>query len=207
MIVLGAALVAVLLWVGDRLRSRAVVLAAVGIAAATLLAGPGAYALTTVLHPESGPVVAAGPATASSGVGGLGVPAGGSGGPGSSVSVDANLISYLQAHRGNAKYLVAAFGSQSSAPIIIATGDPVITIGGFNGGDPAPTLAQFERLAAEGQVRYVLVSGNGGSGPGGGPGAASGSGSSISQWVTANGKEVSTSNAGGGTLYDVSHAA
>ena len=56
---------------------------------------------------------------------------------------------------------MAAFGSQSSAPLIIATGEPVMTIGGFNGADPAPTLAQFQQLVADGQVRYVLVGGAG----------------------------------------------
>ena len=197
-ILVGAALVAAGLWIGDQLRSRGVVLAAAGIAAATLLAGPAAYAVTTVLHPASGPLAAAGPSTSSNGLGGPG------GGPaGAAVSVDASLVSYLEAHRGSAKFLVAAFGSQSSASIIIATGQPVITIGGFNGSDPAPSLTQFERLVAEGQVRYVLVSSNAGFG---GPGANTGSGASISQWVTANGKEVSTSNSGSGTLYDVSHA-
>jgi len=198
LIVLGAVLVAVGLWLGDRLRSRALVLTAAGVAAATLLAGPAAYTLTTVLHPASGPVASAGPTTGSTGVG----PGG------ASTSADASLVSYLEAHRGSAKYLVAAFGSQSSAPIIIASGQPVITIGGFNGADPAPTLAQFERLVAEGQVRYVLVT-NGGGGPGGGfgPGGASGSGSAISQWVTTHGKEVSTTSSGtSGTLYDVSGA-
>ncbi len=205
LIVLGAVLVAVGLWLGDRLRSRALVLTAAGIAAATLLAGPAAYTLTTVLHPASGPVASAGPTTSSTGVG----PGGGGGPGGASTSADTALISYLEAHRGNAKYLVAAFGSQSSASIIIASGQPVITIGGFNGADPAPTLAQFEGLVAEGQVRYVLVA-NGGGGPGGGfgPGGASGSGSAISQWVTTHGKEVSTtsSGTGSGTLYDVSGA-
>ncbi len=36
-----------------------------------------------------------------------------------------------------------------------------MTIGGFNGSDPAPTLAEFEDLVATGQVRYVLVGGGG----------------------------------------------
>ncbi len=197
---IGAAVAAAGFWLGDHLRSRATVLVAAGVAAATLLAGPAAFSLTTVRHPQSGPVASAGPAAAGGGFGG-----GAPGGAGS--AVDNGLVSYLRAHRGNATYLVAAFGSQSSAPIVIASGDAVITIGGFNGGDPAPTLAQFEHLVATGQVRYVLVSGNGGFG--GGPGGA-GSGSSISQWVVAHGKEVPSSsygvNSGSGTLYDVSNA-
>jgi hypothetical protein len=136
----------------------------------------------------------AGPAT------GGGVGPGGRGSGGGSTATTTALVTYLEAHRGNAEFLVAAFGSQSSAPIIIASGEPVITIGGFNGGDPAPTLAQFETLVAAGKVRYVLVSGGGGFG--GGPG---GGGSAISQWVTAHGTPVSYSaSTGAGTLYLVS---
>ena len=158
--------------------------------------------------------MSAGPATSATGVGarrGRRPRWRGGGGFGGATTTDSALIAYLEANRGNAKYLVAAFGSQSSASIIIATGEPVITIGGFNGGDPAPTLAQFEALVAQGEVRYVLVSGNGAGRrrarrPGGGTGASQ----SIASWVTTNGKEVQLANStstGGGTLYDVSGAA
>ena len=47
--------------------------------------------------------------------------------------LSSELISYLLAHQGSAKYLVAATGSQTRASIIIQTGRPVVTIGGFNG--------------------------------------------------------------------------
>ena len=148
----GAALSAVGIWAAGRLRHRGLLLLAAGVATATLLAGPTAYALTTIAHPGTGSIVAAGPSSA----GGIG------GGMGGTSTADAALISYLEQHQGTAKYLVAAFGSQSSASIIIASGKPVVTIGGFNGGDNAPTLAQFKQLVASGQLRYVLVSGNGG---------------------------------------------
>ena len=211
-ILFGAALVAAGFWLGERLRHRALVLAAAAAATIVLLAGPAAYAITTVLHPGSGSIVAAGPSSGAAlgGPGGGptagGTPGNGAGsgiGAGSSGAADAALARYLTAHRGNAEYLVAAFSSHSSAPIIIATGDPVITIGGFNGNDPTPTLAQFERLVAEGKVRYVLVDSTGG-GPGGPGGSTT---SSISQWVVANGKQVPSNDYGGsgGTLYDVSY--
>jgi 4-amino-4-deoxy-L-arabinose transferase-like glycosyltransferase len=208
-IVAGAAIAAVGLWLGRLLRRRAIVLAAAGVAAVTLLAGPAAYALTTVQSTQNGSIVTAGPATDGAGAGGAGFGGQGPGGFGGASTTDAALISYLEAHRQNAKYLVATFGSQSSASIIIATGQPVITIGGFNGGDPAPTLAQFEALVVKGEVRYVLVTGNGGGFGGGAPGGGAG-GQSIASWVTSNGKEVQLGNStttGGGTLYDVSGAA
>jgi 4-amino-4-deoxy-L-arabinose transferase-like glycosyltransferase len=160
----------------------------------SLLAGPTAYALRTVRHPSNGPLAAAGPTSRAGGPGGFGA-----------TTTDTALDNYLVAHKGNATYIVAAFGSQSSAPIIIATGQPVITIGGFNGGDPAPTLAQFQQLVAQGKVRYVLVRGGGFGGPGGGGfGGPGGGNSAISQWVTAHGTQVNYG--GSSTLYDVSAA-
>ena len=81
----------------------------------------------------------------------------------------------------------------------------MITIGGFNGGDPAPTLAQFQSLVAEGKVRFLLVTGNGGGGPGGGQAGSQ----AITQWAAANGKTVAASaygGAGAGTLYDLQGA-
>jgi 4-amino-4-deoxy-L-arabinose transferase-like glycosyltransferase len=187
LVVVGAALAALGLWLSFHFRRRALLVASAIVASAALLAGPTAYALTTVRHPSSGPLAAAGPASTAGGPGGFV-------GLGGRSSADTALTTYLLSHKGDATYIVAAFGSQSSAPIIIATGQPVITIGGFNGGDPAPTLAQFQQLVAEGKVRYVLV---GGGGPGGGN-------SAISQWVTTHGTQV---NYGGpSTLYDVSAA-
>jgi len=163
-----------------------------------LLAGPAAYTLTTVAHPVSGSLVTAGPSTGrSGGAGGFG----GVGGPGVSTS-DPALITYLEANRGTATYLVATSGSQSSASIIIASGQPVITIGGFNGGDPAPTLVQFKALVAAGKVRYLLA-GNG-VGGGGTPGGAQ-SGSSIAQWAASAGTKVTVAGSNA-TLYDLGNA-
>ena len=82
---------------------------------------------------------------------------------------DDALVAFLEANRGSAEYLVAATGSMSAAPLMLATRAPVISIGGFNGGDPAPTAAQLEDLIASGALRFVLLGGRmGGPGPGGG---------------------------------------
>ncbi len=211
LIIGGATLAAVGLWLGSSLRHKTLVVIAASVAFLTLLAGPIAYTVTTVQNPVSGPLAAAGPASTSNGFGGGGAAPGGAPGGGrmggsQSSTADAALISYLEANRGDATYLVAAFTSQSSASIIIASGEPVMTIGGFNGADPAPTLAQFQQLVANGTVRYVLVGGGMGGGMGGGPGGA-GTSSAITSWVTANGHQISASTYGGtgtgGTLYDV----
>ncbi|MBV8559434.1 MAG: hypothetical protein JO050_01585 [Acidimicrobiia bacterium] len=174
LVVVGALLGGAGLWLTYHFPRRALLVASAAVATAALLAGPTAYSLTTVRHASSGPLASAGPTTtAARFLGPSGQGAGGPAGPGGGGGqrADTTLIRYLESHKGNATYLVAAFGSQSSAPIIIATGQPVITIGGFSGGDPAPSLAQFQQLVAQGKVRYVLLD-NGGGGPGvvGGPG-------------------------------------
>ena len=140
---------------------RAVAAVAVALAIATA-AGPAAYSVATAGRALDGNNVTAGPASAS----GFGGPGGG-GGMGGQGSVSTETIAWLQAHQGSAKYLVAATGSQTTAGIIIASGEPVVTIGGFNGGDPAPTVAQLEAMVKAGELKYVLVGGGMGGGPGG----------------------------------------
>jgi 4-amino-4-deoxy-L-arabinose transferase-like glycosyltransferase len=91
-------------------------------------------------------------------------------------------------------------GSGTAAPIIIATGEPVVTMGGFTGGDPAPTVSQLAAMVRSGRLKYVLLGGGAfGGGPGGG-----GTQSAIEQWVQAHGKAVSGVGTAGGTLYEVS---
>jgi 4-amino-4-deoxy-L-arabinose transferase-like glycosyltransferase len=81
----------------------------------------------------------------------------------------------------------------------LSTGDPVMAMGGFSGTDPAPSLAQIQAYVASGQLRYVLVDGNGGGGPGGNSSTAS----AVSAWVTSVGKVVDYGGSSG-TLYDLS---
>jgi 4-amino-4-deoxy-L-arabinose transferase-like glycosyltransferase len=107
--------------------------------------------------------------------------------------VDAALTDYLAANQGVATWIVAVSGAEQAGSIQLATGLPVMAMGGFNGGDPAPTLDQLKAYVASGQLRYVLVGG------GGGPNGGS---STITDWVTANGTLVS--EVGDGSLYDLS---
>jgi 4-amino-4-deoxy-L-arabinose transferase-like glycosyltransferase len=163
------------------------------VAAVTaVLLGPATYTFATVGRSLNGDNVTAGPATATASFGGPG-----GGATGSTASADTALVSYLESHRGGAKYLVATVGSQSAAPIIIATGKPVVTIGGFTGSDPAPTVSQLAAMVKSGQLKYVLLSGGGGMG--GGRGASS----SLTSWVTSHGTVVSGVSSASGTLYAV----
>src|SRR5260370_13801640 len=82
-----------------------------------------------------------------------------------------------------------------------------MAIGGFNGTDPAPTLAEFQKLVAEGRIHYFIEGGGfGGRGAGpGGPGGASASSTSsqIAAWVQSH---FTSESIGGTTLYDLTPA-
>ena len=60
--------------------------------------------------------------------------------------------------------MAATTGSNSASGYQLATDDPVMAIGGFNGTDPAPTLAQFEKYVAEGKIHYYISGGTGAAG-------------------------------------------
>jgi len=180
-------------------------------AAVALAAGPASYSVASLSRSLNGNNVIAGPATSTGGMGGAMPGAGGDGGGGGGApstrggggdgggggELSSEVIAYLEANQGSAKYLLAASGSQTTASIIIATGEPVVTIGGFGGNDPAPTVAQLAAMVANGELKYVLVS----SGSGGGPGATS---DALTTWVKAHGTAVKAVSVSSGTLYKVS---
>jgi hypothetical protein len=74
-----------------------------------------------------------------------------------------------------------------------------MAIGGFNGSDPSPTLAEFKQYVEDGKIHYFIAGGGMGGGMGGG-GDSSGTSSQISEWVEANFKEVTVGSA---TFYDL----
>ena len=53
--------------------------------------------------------------------------------------------------------MAAAVGSNSAAGYQLATQQPVMAIGGFNGSDPSPTLAQFQAWVAAGKIHYFIA--------------------------------------------------
>jgi 4-amino-4-deoxy-L-arabinose transferase-like glycosyltransferase len=100
--------------------------------------------------------------------------------------------------------VAATINSNSAAGYQLASGDPVMAIGGFNGTDPAPTLAQFEQYVRDGKIHYFISSGGGfgggGLGGGFGGGGTTSDASKISSWVTSN---FTAKTVGGSTIYDL----
>jgi 4-amino-4-deoxy-L-arabinose transferase-like glycosyltransferase len=137
-----------------------------------------------------------GPGTArTDGMGGPGM--GGPGGILGSPTPSAELTALLQQDAGAYTWVAAAVGSNNAAGYQLATGDPVMAVGGFNGTDPAPTLAQFQALVAAKKIHYFVGSGRGGSSDTGGSDDAT----QIAQWVQ---QHFTATTVGGTTVYDLS---
>ena len=133
-------------------------------------------------------------AAAGDGMGGMGAMGGAAGGLLSGSNPGEELVSLLEQDAGNYTWVAAAIGSNSASGYQLATEDPVMPIGGFNGSDPSPTLEQFQQYVADGKIHYFIAGGRGG-GMGG-----DGTASEISTWVQANFTAVTVD---GVTLYDL----
>jgi 4-amino-4-deoxy-L-arabinose transferase-like glycosyltransferase len=209
---LGAAVAVLAL---DRLPSSASrPVAVVGLVAALL--GPTAYTLSTVTTPHSGSLPTAGPAVAGARFGGPaggpgggarfgtpptgltgGGPMGGGGGLLNASTPSAEVVQALTSNASSYTWVAAAVGANTAAGYQLASGEPVMAIGGFNGSDPTPTLAEFQQLVAEGKVHWFI---SGGMGMGGGPGGGSGTSSAFASWVQST---YTATTVGGITMYDL----
>ncbi|MBW4031229.1 MAG: glycosyltransferase family 39 protein [Acidobacteria bacterium] len=134
--------------------------------------------------------------------GAFGGRAGGRGGAGgllNAASVGSALAAVLEKNASSYTWVAAAVGSNSAAGYQLATGDPVMPVGGFNGSDPSPTLAEFQTLVSNGEIHYFI----GGDSIGGSDGGSNSS-STIASWVASN---FTATTVDGVTLYDLSVAA
>jgi 4-amino-4-deoxy-L-arabinose transferase-like glycosyltransferase len=110
--------------------------------------------------------------------------------------VGSQLAAMLESNASRYQWVAATVNANSAASYELATGEPVMAIGGFNGTDPAPTLAQFQQLVAQGKIHYFI---------GGGRGMASGASSSqIESWVSSN---FTSTTVDGVTVYDLTQPA
>ncbi|MDY7075777.1 MAG: glycosyltransferase family 39 protein [Chloroflexota bacterium] len=80
------------------------------------------------------------------------------GGGGGALKDEDRLVDYLLTNQGNVTYLAATLNAPTAAPIILATGEPVMAMGGFTGGDPILTVDELAESVADGTVRFFLVS-------------------------------------------------
>jgi 4-amino-4-deoxy-L-arabinose transferase-like glycosyltransferase len=206
-VAIAAAILVVAVTVTDDPRSPAIGRLALAVGLGAMLLGPVLYSGETIGRAISGGDPSPGPQTGFGFGGGLAGGLGGPGVPGDAGGTTAGLVEWLVAHRGDATWLVAVSSANQAGPLQLASGVPVMAMGGFMGTDPAPTVAELQADIHDGSLRYVLL---GGGGPAGGPGGffgGDGRGSVATertQWVTASCTpvtDVSTS------LYDCAGAA
>jgi 4-amino-4-deoxy-L-arabinose transferase-like glycosyltransferase len=139
-----------------------------------------------------------GAGTARGGFSGGGRGAGGAGGGFLNASTsNPALTRLLKANASQYTWAAATVNSNSAAGYQLASDEPVMAIGGFNGTDPAPTLAQFEKYVSEGKIHYFISGGGaGGFGRGGSGDVAT----KITSWVESH---FTAKSVDGTTVYDL----
>jgi 4-amino-4-deoxy-L-arabinose transferase-like glycosyltransferase len=130
--------------------------------------------------------------------GGAGGAGGGSvGGPGGlagNTSVSTAVTNLLISGASGYRWAAATVGAESAAPVQLASGQPIMAIGGFNGTDPSPTLAQFKTMVAAHEIHYFIGANSNTFGGG------SGTATAITSWVTSH---FSKETVGGETVYNL----
>ncbi|MFF1293647.1 MULTISPECIES: ArnT family glycosyltransferase [unclassified Streptomyces] len=106
---------------------------------------------------------------------------GSAGGVGGGTQVSSAMITYLKKNQDGATWLVAVATDQTASSIILESGEPVISMGGWSGSDDAMTLAKLKSLVKAGKLHYIVISDSG----------QGSSNTEISTWVKKNGTAVS----------------
>ncbi len=166
---------------------------------AALLLTPGIWSGLTMLHAsdnQSLPAAYSGNQGMDGGWNGGGRQSGSSGNN-QGLQVNQALLDYLQKNTQGSEYLMAVPSSMQGADYVIATGRPVLYMGGFMGEDQVLTPDKLAQLVAEGKLRYVYWDGRGRDGFAGQQGTQA----SINQWITTHGTvvqgfETQTQNSG-----------
>ncbi|WP_439382311.1 ArnT family glycosyltransferase [Amycolatopsis lexingtonensis] len=201
-ILVGGLLAAVALFFAAHLTRWAATAVAV-LALVVTLSGTGAYTLATASVTHSGAIPSAGPSSGFGGRGPGGFAGGGrGGGPGSLLSTTmpgASLTALLQKDASQYTWTAATVLSNAAAGYQLASGAPVMAVGGFNGTDPYPTLAQFQQYVADGRIHYFLGEGLTMQGSSGSDAAQR-----IAEWVA---EHYHSSTVDGVTVYDLTATA
>ncbi len=185
--ILGTGLLWVVLLAPQSIKNRLAAVGYTGLMAA-LLVTPGVWSGLTNLHSSDNQSLPAAYTGRSNGPSNFG-----------RAQVDQALLSFLQVNTKDTYYLMAVPSSMQGADYVIATGRPVLYMGGFNGQDQVLSVDSLAALVNSGKLRYIYAGSEGG-GRGFGGGMATGQ-ADISLWVTShctmvNGYNTDTKNTG-----------
>ncbi len=200
-VLVGGLLAAVALFFAPHL-TRGAASAVAAFSLVVLLAGTGAYTLATAAATHSGAIPSAGPTAGFGGRGPGGFGGGRGGGPGALLNTTtpgASLTALLRKDASKYTWTAATVLSNAAAGYQLASGAPVMAVGGFNGTDPYPTLEQFQQYVASGRIHYFLGEGMSMQGNSGSDAARQ-----IADWVASR-HESSTVD--GVTVYDLTATA
>ncbi|MFF2544117.1 glycosyltransferase family 39 protein [Kitasatospora sp. NPDC058063] len=132
-----------------------------------------------------------------------GPPPGGMGGLLDGPKVTDEVAAMLKENADHYTWAAATVGSQTAAGYQLATGEPVMALGGFNGTDPSLTLDGFRTYVQEGKVHWFIGAGGshrGFGGAGGDEGGQQNESARIASWVTAH---FTAKTIGSTTFYDL----
>lgn len=97
--------------------------------------------------------------------------------------VNTKLLSYLKKNDHGEKFILAVERAQSAYSIMLKTDYAVMSMGGFQGSDPAVNVNKLEKMVKAGEIKYFLIS----SGQGGTQNA------SVTSWIQNHCEKVPTS--------------
>jgi 4-amino-4-deoxy-L-arabinose transferase-like glycosyltransferase len=103
------------------------------------------------------------------------------------LAADPRLLAFLARNHRGEQFSLATANARMAAPIIIATGTPVMALGGFNGRAPILKVDAFAELVADGRVRFALI---GDGSPGLRRAYGEGHQKELVDWIRANGKAI-----------------
>ena len=167
------------------------------LAAIAALAGPLAYGVQTVTTAHHGGIVNAGPALPGA------EPGGGHRHWMEPPNPSPEMTRMLGAGAEQFTWVAATRGGNQAAGYQLATGQPVMAVGGFAGRDPSPTLAQFRADVTAGRIHYFIDSRRPddeepeANGPNG---SADSEAATITDWVKA---EFTAQHVDGVAIYDL----
>jgi ribosomal protein S16 len=149
------------------------------------LAAPAAFSLQTASTVHSEDNTSAGPATRGGSTSRDG------GHPGLKRDfVNAQVAALLKENAGSSMWAAAAVGSHAASGYQLASGKPIMEIGGYSGDAPAPRLEQFQHYVSEREIHYFITGGA----------EHSDNVTSITQWVMDNYDAIIVGNT---TIYDL----
>ena len=123
---------------------------------------------------------------------------GGPGGLGGATTVSSALTTALRANASNYTWAAATTSDNEASTLELASGTSAMALGGYNGTDPAISLAAFKALVASGKIHYYIADSSGFIGS---TAADTSTAYQIQQWVAST---YTATTIGGTTVYDLS---